>query len=373
MKIKSIISKVKEYFKMPNDMIIAISDVRATGIRHKEGVFFDEEIARENFSFDKIVLADGTHTDYKSLVKKMAKSAPRRFFRPRVFLALHASHEEKDLEKFEEAVLKASPREIWYVDSPFTSILHGLGKYNMNKSLLEYQKGIFIYSDYSSTMFGLYFIDTGVGFKCIDKKLSDIDYETFQSEIKKLKNSDFNPLKQFETLSEQEKEDIRFAWSKPFNETISIVSPTKLSFRVIEFKINHNDNYPNIIIRGCEKYIDSLDYFKNYRKKRLDAIDNLFLRWYEKGKQKHFADPSKVLNQPILHFIFYLIIIQLFCAGILGGICLFSYSIYLGEDIWFNSIFLLIDLIAAKQMGFFFQIDIFVILYKRIQNLFRKK
>ncbi len=67
---------MKEYFKRPNDIIIAITDVRAIGIRYKEGVFFDEEITRENFSFDKIVLCNGTETDFKSLVKKMFRAAP---------------------------------------------------------------------------------------------------------------------------------------------------------------------------------------------------------------------------------------------------------------------------------------------------------
>lgn len=370
MKIKSIISKVKEYFKMPNDMIIAISDVRATGIRHKEGVFFDEEIARENFSFDKIVLADGTHTDYKSLVKKMAKSAPRQFFRPRIFITLHANQNQKDYRKFEDAVSISNPREIYFLYSPFISTINGLELFEDEKGFREYQRGFFIYSDYSSTIFGLYFMDMCLGLETIDKKLSDIDYETFQSEIEKLKNSDFNPLEQFEILSDQEKEDIRFAWSKPFCEKIFIVSPTKLSFRVTEFKINHNYNYPNIIIRGCEKYIDSLDYFKNYRKKKLDAIDNFFLRTYEKSK---ILDHTTVLNGSVGDFFITILSMQLFCVGVVVGICFFPYNIFLGEDIWYNSIFFLIYLIAAKQIAFFLQIDIFVILYKRIQNLFRKK
>ncbi|MDX1960645.1 MAG: hypothetical protein SFU98_18885 [Leptospiraceae bacterium] len=371
MSIKSLISKIKEYFKSPNDIIIAISDVRATGIRHKEGIYFDEAITRENFSFDKIVLADGTQTDYKSLVKKMAKYIPSRFVSPRVFITLHANLDQEDSRKFANAVLFLGDTKLYTLYSPFFSTIYGMDLFENEKSNREYQRGFFIYSDYSSTIFVLYFMDICYGLETLNKKLSEIDYETFQTEIEKLKNVNFNPLEQFESFSEQEKEDIQYAWSKPFSETISILSPTKLSFNVTEFKINHSDDYPNAIVRGCQNYIDSLEYFKNYKKDKLNSISNPFLRWYEREKQHASLDENKILNSSIIYFLFILIIHQLYCGIIFGGAIVISILVFLYMEIWRTELLILFifgSVLIGLKLALFRQVEIFVLVFRRMQK-----
>lgn len=377
MNIKGLFSKVTDYFKRQNDIIISINDVRATGIRYKEGVFFDEAITRENFSFDKIVLSNKTQTDFKSLVKKMFKAAPKRFFRSRVFMVLHPNVTEPQFQKYNDTALSLNPREIYLLDSAI-SIVSGMDLADGEKNFREYERGILIYSDYSSTLFGAHFMGSVNASEMILKKLSDIDKETFDLEIQKVLGYEYdNFAKNFDSLSDPEQEDIRFAWSKPFNDTISIVSPTKLSFPVKEYRANHCEDYPMIIIKGCEKYIDRLDYFATQRKKEIDAIDNFFVRIYERNKP---SDHQKVLKNSAWSFFFLIIFTQLACAGILSMVYMvFSgenkYEFFLEAPNWtkiYITIFGLIYLSIFK-MFFFVQIDIFVLVFKRIQISLQKK
>jgi hypothetical protein len=378
MRMKQLFLRMKEYFKTPNDIIIAITDVRATGIRYKEGTFFDEAITRENSSFEKIVLSDRKQTDYKSLVKKMFKAAARRFFRSRVFMVLHPNTTEPQFQKYNDIALLLNPKEIYLFDSALISIFSGMNVAEVGKNFREYEKGIFIYSDYSSTIFGIHFIGSANLSEVIPKKLSYIDKETFDLEIKKVLGYEYdNFAKNFDGLSEVEREDILFAWSKPLSDTISIVSPTMLSFQVSEYKINYGEDYPNIIIKSCEKYIERLDYFAKKRKKEIDDIDNFFVRVYERNKQ---SDHQKVLKNSAWSFFFLMIFLQLGSALNFSFVYFvfsdeYKYEFFLQAPTWvkiYITIFGLGYLIILK-MVFFMQIDIFVLVFKRIQIFLQKK
>lgn len=368
-----LLSKILEYFKRPNDIIVDISDVRAIGIRHKEGIFYNEEIVRDNFSFDKIQLPNGAHTDYKSLVKKIVKSAPSapsRFFRPKIFITEPANFNEKSREITNDAAIGAGARGIWLINSDMTSVLFGTGLFDFNKSFLDFQRGMFVYSDFSTTVFGIYFLDCIFEVNTVNETLNDIEENTFLIEIDKLKNSKSDLPTQFENLTTEEKEDLKFSWSKPLKETISIVAATKISFDTKNYQIDLYEDYPFIISKGCEYFIDYLAYIELRKKKKLDEIDNFFLRYYEKHQIiKH----EKILNDSALSFLFVLTVLQVFCAGIYGGILLFSYGIFLGKDIWFNGTFLLMGLVVAKFSELFvMQIEIFVLIFKRWKKIFKK-